>query len=95
VKESDRPPLFEGLPHVCFVNTNGSVWFFFFSFRALPYNSHSKESLTPKIDVQEMRRPGTQSYQNEMETRVAVRTIQALVLLGVSPIDIGIISLCK
>jgi hypothetical protein len=42
-----------------------------------------------------MRRPGTQSYHNDVEVRVAAQAVQALVRLGVSPIDIGVISLCK
>lgn len=45
--------------------------------------------------MQEMRRPGTQSYHNDMELRVATQVVQALVRLGISPIDIGVISLCK
>ncbi|KAH8553357.1 P-loop containing nucleoside triphosphate hydrolase protein [Umbelopsis sp. PMI_123] len=67
MRECDRPPLFTELPHVCFVNTNGT----------------------------EMRRPGTQSYHNDVEVRVAAQAVQALVRLGVSPIDIGVISLYK
>ncbi|KAI9290214.1 P-loop containing nucleoside triphosphate hydrolase protein [Umbelopsis sp. AD052] len=67
MREIDRPPLFAELPHVCFVNTNGT----------------------------EMKRPGTQSYHNDMEVRVATQVVQALVRLGISPIDIGVISLYK
>jgi hypothetical protein len=67
VTERKRPALFPELPHVCFVNVNGT----------------------------EKRRPGYQSYHNDNEIRVTVQALRALVLLGISPIDIGVISLCK
>ena len=88
MRETDRPPLFAELPHVCFVNTNGTV-----GFRVAPPDNALYGCLIHRL--QEMRRPGTQSYHNDMEVRVATQVVQALVRLGISPIDIGVISLCK
>lgn len=67
VTEHKRPALFSDMPHVCFVNVNGT----------------------------EKRRPGYQSYHNDSEIRVTVQALRSLLLLGISPVDIGVISLCE
>ncbi|KAJ2956256.1 hypothetical protein NQZ79_g7850 [Umbelopsis isabellina] len=67
ITEHKRPALFSELPHVCFVNVNGT----------------------------EKRRPGYQSYHNDSEIQVTVQALRSLLLLGISPVDIGVISLYK